>query len=82
MVWIIRGKTRPEAKKPRSTVSDLGLSTCVNFVLRHRKLNARLCIAILAATAFPVLQLGKEFMTPLNEGDIILMPTAVPGNGR
>jgi Cu(I)/Ag(I) efflux system membrane protein CusA/SilA len=33
----------------------------------------------LGATAYPFLQLGKEFMPPLNEGDILYMPTAVPG---
>src|SRR5207249_4556706 len=28
---------------------------------------------------FPYQSLGKEFMPPLNEGDILFMPTAVPG---
>jgi Cu(I)/Ag(I) efflux system membrane protein CusA/SilA len=33
----------------------------------------------MAATVYPFLHLGKEFMPPLNEGDILFMPTAVPG---
>src|SRR5205085_4192332 len=31
------------------------------------------------ATVYPFKKLGKEFMPPLNEGDILFMPTAVPG---
>src|SRR5213075_2020969 len=34
---------------------------------------------IMAATVFPFRKLGKEFMPPLNEGDLLFMPTAVPG---
>ena len=33
----------------------------------------------MGATVYPFLKLGKEFMPPLNEGDILFMPTAVPG---
>jgi Cu(I)/Ag(I) efflux system membrane protein CusA/SilA len=33
----------------------------------------------MAATVYPYKKLGKEFMPPLNEGDILYMPTAVPG---
>src|SRR3989449_1590735 len=33
----------------------------------------------MAATVYPFLKLGKEFMPPLNEGDILYMPTAVAG---
>jgi Cu(I)/Ag(I) efflux system membrane protein CusA/SilA len=34
---------------------------------------------VIAATVYPYKKLGKEFMPPLNEGDILYMPTAVPG---
>ena len=36
-------------------------------------------VLIMAATIYPFSKLGKEFMPPLNEGDILYMPTAVPG---
>ena len=79
MVWLIRGKITPEAKNPVNRFLIWAYQPCVNFVLRHRKLTLAFAFAILAATAFPFLQLGKEFMPPLNEGDILYMPTAVPG---
>ena len=63
----------------RCSVNRFAYQPCVNFVLRHRKLTLAFAFAILAATAYPFLQLGKEFMSPLNEGDILYMPTAVPG---
>jgi Cu(I)/Ag(I) efflux system membrane protein CusA/SilA len=37
------------------------------------------CIAILAATLIPLRTLGSEFMPPLQEGDILYMPTTLPG---
>src|SRR6202162_3553442 len=79
MVWLIRGKITPEAKNPVNRFLIWAYQPCVNFVLRHRKLTLAFVFAILAATVFPFLQLGKEFMPPLNEGDILYMPTAVPG---
>ena len=79
MLWLIRGKITPEAKNPVNRFLIWAYRPCVNFVLGHRKLTLALAFFILAATAFPFLQLGKEFMPPLNEGDILYMPTAVPG---
>jgi Cu/Ag efflux pump CusA len=79
VVMRIRGKITPEAKNPVNRFLIWVYQPCVNFVLRHRKLTLALAFGILAATAFPFLQLGKEFMPPLNEGDILYMPTAVPG---
>jgi copper/silver efflux system protein len=79
MIWLVRGKITPETKNPVNRFLIWSYRPCVNFVLRHRILTLACAFAILAATAFPFLQLGKEFMPPLNEGDILYMPTAVPG---
>jgi Cu(I)/Ag(I) efflux system membrane protein CusA/SilA len=79
MLWLIRGRITPETKNPVNRFLIWTYQPCVNFVLRHRKLTLACALAILAATMFPFLRLGKEFMPPLNEGDILYMPTAVPG---
>ena len=34
---------------------------------------------MLALTAVPVLRLGGEFLPPLDEGDLLYMPSALPG---
>src|SRR5258706_1811959 len=36
-------------------------------------------VALLVASLFPVLRLGGEFMPPLDEGDMLYMPSALPG---
>ena len=48
-------------------------------VLRHPKSTIAFAAALLALTALPVLRLGGEFMPPLDEGDLLYMPSALPG---
>ncbi|HTL28580.1 MAG TPA: CusA/CzcA family heavy metal efflux RND transporter, partial [Tepidisphaeraceae bacterium] len=79
MVWFIRGKILPEARNPLNRFLIWAYQPLVNFVLRHRALTLVAALIILIATIFPFKKLGKEFMPPLNEGDILYMPTAVPG---
>src|SRR5213592_3489811 len=79
MVLLIRGKIMPETKNPVNRFLIWAYQPFVNFVLRFRWLTILAAVLILAATFFPYMQLGKEFMPPLNEGDILYMPTAVPG---
>src|SRR5213075_1124464 len=46
---------------------------------RFRWLTLIFALIIVGVTIYPFKKLGKEFMPPLNEGDILFMPTAVPG---
>src|SRR6266700_1012431 len=78
LLWI-RGKITPEAKNPINRFLIAAYQPFVHFVLRFRWLTIFAALLILAATIFPYAQLGKQFMPPLNEGDILYMPTAVPG---
>ncbi len=79
MVWLIRGRIVPEIRNPVNRFLIWAYQPMVDFVLRHRAVTLVAVVALLAGTAFPFLHLGKEFMPPLNEGDILYMPTAVPG---
>src|SRR5437762_3208628 len=79
MVLLIRGKITPEIKNPLNRFLIQAYQPFVHFVLRFRWLTLIAAAAILGATVFPFLKLGKEFMPPLNEGTILFMPTAVPG---
>src|SRR5438093_4081115 len=78
LLWI-RGKIRPETKNPINRFLIAAYQPFVHFVLRFRWLTILAAVLILAATVFPYTQLDKEFMPPLNEGDILYMPAAVPG---
>jgi len=79
MVWLIRGHITPEQKNPVNRLLIWAYQPFVNLVLRFRWLTLITAALILAATYYPYSKLGKEFMPPLNEGDILYMPTAVPG---
>jgi Cu(I)/Ag(I) efflux system membrane protein CusA/SilA len=79
MVWLIRGRITPESRNPVNRLLIWLYQPFVRFVLRFRWLTILAALLMMAATAFPFLRLGKEFMPPLNEGDILYMPTAVPG---
>jgi copper/silver efflux system protein len=79
MTWFIRGKIRPERQNPINRFLIAFYHPIVNLVLRFRIVTLGLAFVILAVTLIPFSRLGKEFMPPLNEGDILFMPAAVPG---
>src|SRR5262249_1973177 len=76
---FIRGKITPEINNPINRFLIAAYQPFVHFVLRFRWLTIFAAVIVLAATVFPYKQLGRQFMPPLNEGDILYMPTAVPG---
>ena len=49
------------------------------WAMRWRSVTLMLALLVLAATAYPVMKTGSEFMPPLDEGDILYMPTTYPG---
>ncbi len=51
----------------------------IRVVLKWRKITLLLAIAGLAISVYPAYRLGSEFMPPLNEGDLLYMPTTLPG---
>jgi Cu(I)/Ag(I) efflux system membrane protein CusA/SilA len=79
MLIFVRGKITPEAKNPINRFLIWAYQPFVHFVLRFRWLTLIVALAIMAVTVYPYQKLGEEFMPPLNEGDILFMPTAVPG---
>ena len=81
MVTLIRGRITPEARNPVNRILIALYHPVVDWVLRARWLVVLLSLVLLALTAIPILHLGSEFMPPLNEGDILFMPTAPDGLG-
>mgnify|MGYP006282023849 FL=1 len=51
----------------------------IKWVLHWRKLTVLIALAAIAATWYPMTRVGSEFMPPLNEGDLLYMPTTLPG---
>jgi len=79
MGYLIRGKTRRELDNPLNRWLQAAYRPLLLWVLEHRKLTASVALVLLATTAIPLTRMGSEFMPPLNEGDLLYMPTTVPG---
>ncbi len=79
MGYFIRGKILPEAKNPVNRMLHWLHSPVLGLAMRWRWLTLLLAASVVAATYYPVSKLGTEFMPPLDEGDILYMPTTYPG---
>ncbi len=79
MGYWIRGKIRPEEKNPINRALIRAYHPVVQFVLRHGKWVLVAAVALVAVTFVPFSRLGSEFMPPLYEGDLLYMPTTLPG---
>jgi Cu(I)/Ag(I) efflux system membrane protein CusA/SilA len=79
MVWLIRGRILPEDRNPVNRFLLWIYAPVIRFVLRHKPWVVVGAIAILLATFVPLRQIGSEFMPPLDEGDLLYMPTTLPG---
>jgi len=78
MGYWIRGRIPDEARNPISRVLIATYRPVLDRVLRYPKTTLVVAVLGLATTAWPMLRLGGEFLPPLDEGDLLYMPTALP----
>ena len=79
MGFFIRGKILPEAKNPVNRLLHAIHAPALAIAIRWKYLVVAFAILLLAVSVYPVSKLGSEFMPPLDEGDILYMPTTYPG---
>jgi Cu(I)/Ag(I) efflux system membrane protein CusA/SilA len=79
MGYMIRGKIMPEHKNPVNRFLTWVYKPVIKVVLRAKKTVVVVAIIILAVSYIPWRYIGSEFMPPLNEGDLLYMPTTLPG---
>ena len=79
MGFWIRGRIQPELNNPLNRGLIAVYRPMLDRVLQYPKMTLALATALLASVAWPLSQLGGEFMPPLDEGDVLYMPTALPG---
>jgi Cu(I)/Ag(I) efflux system membrane protein CusA/SilA len=81
--WLVNtvtvGKYYPEEKHPVSRVLFWLYERPCRFVVRHRKKTILLALALVASTIPVYFKLGSEFRPDLWEGDLLYMPTTLPG---
>ena len=76
--WI-RGRIRPARANPITRLLLALYRPVLRGVLAWRWAAIVVTLAALGATAVPFSRLGAEFMPPLWEGDLLYMPTTLPG---
>ena len=79
MGYLIRGRLPDEKKNPLNRLLINIYRPLLDAVLRWPRATLGAAVLLLAATAWPMLHIGGEFMPPLDEGDLLFMPTALPG---
>jgi Cu(I)/Ag(I) efflux system membrane protein CusA/SilA len=79
MGYLIRGRIPDEDRNPLSRWLIAGYRPLLDAVLRAPKITLVAAVLLLVATLWPLRQIGGEFMPPLDEGDLLYMPTALPG---
>ncbi len=79
MGWFIRGNIKPEHANPLNRLLIRLYHPVVDFVLGWRIVTILVALLLIASIAWPLSRMGSEFMPPLYEGDLLYMPTTLPG---
>ena len=79
MGYFIRGKVIHEGKNPVNRALIAAYRPVIHAVIRAPKTALLFAAVILLTAIWPMTKLGSEFMPPLDEGDLMYMPTTYPG---
>ncbi|HPH05174.1 MAG TPA: efflux RND transporter permease subunit [Methylotenera sp.] len=79
MTIFIRGHIRPEHNNPLNRGLIAIYKPLLSKVLHFPKATLAIAFILVLITLYPLSKLGSEFMPPLDEGDLLYMPTALPG---
>ncbi|HEX7607150.1 MAG TPA: CusA/CzcA family heavy metal efflux RND transporter, partial [Usitatibacter sp.] len=79
MGYLIRGRIPGEERNPINRALIAAYRPLLNAVLAHPGATLLIALICVLLTAWPLSRLGGEFLPPLDEGDLLYMPTALPG---
>jgi Cu(I)/Ag(I) efflux system membrane protein CusA/SilA len=79
MGYLVRGRIRAEHDNPLNRVLQRLYQPVLLASLNHPRSVAALALLMLASLVWPLSRFGSEFMPPLYEGDLLYMPTTLPG---
>ncbi|GBL04487.1 efflux RND transporter permease subunit [Glaciecola sp. KUL10] len=75
MGYFVKGKILAEDKNPLNKALIALYKPALRLVLRFPKTTVLISILLLALTLIPASKIGSEFIPPLDEGDLMYMPT-------
>jgi len=79
MGWLIRGKIPREDSNIINRSLTRAYRPGLDWVMRRPKATLIIAALVFLTTAIPFSRLGGEFLPPLDEGDLLYMPSALPG---
>ncbi|MCB1549113.1 MAG: efflux RND transporter permease subunit, partial [Hyphomicrobiaceae bacterium] len=79
MLWLVRGRIRPEMANPLNRMFVWLYRPVLALALKCRWPVVVLAIGLVGSLAWPLSRIGSEFMPALYEGELLYMPTTLPG---
>ncbi|MDY6839082.1 MAG: CusA/CzcA family heavy metal efflux RND transporter [Thermodesulfobacteriota bacterium] len=79
MYYFVKGKIINESKNPLNNLVIFLYRPVIRLVLKFPVATILIALMLTGASLYPFAKLGSEFMPPLNEGDLLYMPTTPPG---
>jgi len=79
MGYLIRGRIPEERRNPLNRFFIAAYRPVLNGVLRYPMATLVIALLVTLLSVWPLSRLGAEFMPPLDEGDLLYMPSALPG---
>jgi len=79
MGYLIRGRIPVERANPLNRILVAVYRPLLAAVLRAPKITLAVAGLVALASAWPIMRIGGEFMPQLDEGDLLYMPSALPG---
>ena len=81
MGYFVRGKMVSEAQNPMNRLLIAAYRPCLRWTLERPGAVLAGALLLVLLSIWPATRLGSEFMPELNEGDLLYMPTTLPGIG-
>jgi len=79
MGYLIRGRIPEERRNPLNRGMIAAYRPLLGAVMRAPWLTLTIAALLAASMWIPIQRLGTEFLPPLYEGDLLYMPSALPG---
>ena len=79
MLWLLRGKIRKEEENPINRWFIHLYEPILKAALKFKWLTVFITLIFVASMAWPIAKTGSEFMPALYEGELLYMPTTLPG---
>ena len=79
MGYLIRGRIPAEQDNPLNRLLTRAYRPALDLTLRRPRMTLAVAVLVLLSAAWPLSRLGGEFLPAMDEGDLLYMPSALPG---